>query len=260
MSAFFQALVILLREGLEVILLLAALSGYLRKVGAERHLPALGWGAVLAIALSLSAAIAIGQLPSTDTFYLLNVSLIMAAAGVMLYASGWLFIFRSSGRWQGYLRARVVEGASADAWYVMAAVAFVAVMREGVETVLFMHALAQTSGGWSSGLFFGVFAAVACLAVLYVATNALADKLPVRALFLVTSGLLFVMAIRLIGDGVHGLQEQKYISETVIRGGDWVTAIGFNATWEAILAQLLVVAVCVVGVLTFAWRERAGGP
>src|SRR5262249_40532718 len=148
------------------------------------------------------------------------------AAGLMLYVSGWLFIFRSRGRWQGYLRARAVEAASADAWSVMTTVAFVAVLREGVETVLFMHALAQTAGGWSSGLFLGVFAAAACLAVLYVVTNALAERLPVRALFLATSGLLFVMAIRLIGDGVHQLQEQKYIAETVIRGGDWLSEIG----------------------------------
>ena len=256
MSAFLQAAVILLREGIEVILVLAALSGYLRKVGAERHLSALWWGAALAIALSLGAAMAIGQLLSTDTFDLLNVGLILAAAGGMLFVSGWLIIFRASGRWQEYLRTRAVEAASADAWYVTAAVAFVAVLREGVETLLFTHALAQTTGGWSSSLLLGLLAGVACLSVLFILTNALADKLPVRALFLVTSGLLFVMAIRLIGDGFHGLQQHQYVSETIIRGGGWLVAIGLNPTWEAVLAQLLVITACVVGLSMLAWRER----
>src|SRR5262249_1742760 len=163
--------------GLEAILVLTALSGYLRKVGAERHLPSLRWGAALAIALSFAAALTIGYLPQADGFYLLDAALVIAAAGLMLYVSGWLFLFQPCGRWQEYLRDRTAEAAAAQTWPAMALIAFVAVFREGVEIVLFIHALARSTGGWSSALLLGLLAAGACLAILYVLTNALAAKL-----------------------------------------------------------------------------------
>src|ERR1043166_7812050 len=105
-TAFIQAAVILLREGLEAMLVIAALAGYLTKAGASDRINALYGGALAAVGTSIVAA--------------------------------WLF----------------------------AAAAFLAVFREGAETVLFINALATTEGGWSAGLFVGLGAATVGLLVL----------------------------------------------------------------------------------------------
>jgi high-affinity iron transporter len=86
--------------------------------------------------------------------------------------------------------------------------------------------------------------------------NALADRLPLRIVFLVTSGLLFVMAIKFVGDGLHGLQQQLYLPATAIRHGDWLAVLGFNPTWEAVAVQLAIVAMSVVTLVTLTRRDR----
>jgi len=78
------------------------------------------------------------------------------------------------------------------------ALAFLAVFREGAETVLFINALATTEGGWSAGLFAGLAAATAGLAVLFYFINLITRKIPLRPLFIITSAFLFAMAIKFI--------------------------------------------------------------
>jgi high-affinity iron transporter len=115
--------------------------------------------------------------------------------------------------------------------------AFLAVFREGVETVLFIHALAQTACGWSTALLAGALV----LAVLFVAIRLLAARLPLRAVFLVTSGFLFVMAVKFIGEGLQEFQEQQILPYHEVGNGSWFSTLGLNPTLEALLAQGAVV-------------------
>jgi high-affinity iron transporter len=240
-SAFVQAAVILLREGLEAMLVIAALAGYLNKVGASHRINALYGGALVAVAASFVAAWLFAVLNSGDHSDVLEGFIILFAAALMLYVSGWLMVKQDPRGWQDYLAHKADQALSQDTVWAIGALAFFAVFREGAETVLFINALAKTEGGWSAGLFAGLAAAAVALAVLFYFINLIARKLPLRPLFIVTSAFLFAMAIKFIGEAVQEFQEQAIITVTDVSGSAFLTAIGLNPTLEALSIQLLVI-------------------
>jgi high-affinity iron transporter len=256
-GAFVQAAVILLREGLEALLVIAALGAYIVKAGARERLSALYIGAGLALVASLIGAWLFARFNSGQHNDLLEGAVIWAAAALMLYVSGWLFIRSDPRAWQGYLKEQADQALSRQTGIAVAALAFLAVFREGAETVLFIHALAKTTGGWTAGLIGGLVVAALALVVLFFIINVVAQKLPLRPVFMVTSAFLFFMAVKFIGEGMQEFQEQQYVSYTIVKGGEWLLQIGFNPTWEAVIAQLVVVALAIVTVAIVSRRERA---
>jgi len=239
-SAFIQAAVILLREGLEAMLVIAALAGYLTKAGAAHRIQALYAGALVAVAASFVAAWLFAVLNSGDHSDVLEGIIILLAAALMLYVSGWLMVKQDPRGWQEYLAHKADSALAQDTTWAVGALAFFAVFREGAETVLFINALAKTEGGWSAGLFAGLVAATAALAVLFYFINMIARRLPLRPLFIVTSTFLFVMAIKFIGEAVQEFQEQAIITVTEVKGSAFLSAIGLNPSMEALSIQGLV--------------------
>jgi high-affinity iron transporter len=240
-SVFIQAAVILLREGLEAMLVIAALAGYLRKAGGGHRVTALYMGALAAILASLIAAWAFAVFNSGDHSDIFEGIVILFAAGLMLYVSGWLMVKQDPRGWQDYLAGKADTALEQDTGLAVATLAFLAVFREGAETVLFINALATTEGGWSIGLFGGLAAATVGLVVLFYFINMVAQRIPLRPLFIITSAFLFVMGIKFIGEAIQEFQEQAMIPVTDAPGAGFLTAIGFNPTLEALSIQLLVV-------------------
>jgi high-affinity iron transporter len=240
-SAFIQAAVILLREGLEAMLLIAALAGYLTRAGAGHRIWALYGGALAAIGASLIAAWLFAVLNSGEHSDIMEGIIILFAAGLMLYVSGWLMVKQDPRGWQDYLAHKADSALAQDTVWAVAALAFLAVFREGAETVLFVNALADTEGGWSAGLFAGLGAATLGLIVLFYFINMIAQRIPLRPLFIITSAFLFAMAIKFIGEAVQEFQEQSVLPFTELKGLTWLGDIGLNPTVEALSAQLLVI-------------------
>ena len=239
-SVFIQAAVILLREGLEAMLVIAALAGYLTKVGAGHRIRALYGGALAAVGASIIAAWLFAVLNSGEHSDVLEGIIILVAASLMLYVSGWLMVKDPRG-WQDYLALKAGHALAQDTVWAVAALAFLAVFREGAETVLFINALATAEGGWGAGLFAGLGAATAGLAVLFYFINLIAQKIPLRPLFIITSAFLFAMAIKFIGEAVQEFQEQAMIPVTEVKGSAFVSAIGLNPSVEALSIQFLVI-------------------
>lgn len=240
-SVFIQAAVILLREGLEAMLVIAALAGYLNKAGAAHRVKALYGGALVAVAASFVAAWLFAVLNSGDHSDVLEGVIILFAAALMLYVSGWLMVKQDPKGWQAFLSQKADQAISQDTVWAIGALAFFAVFREGAETVLFINALATSEGGWSAGLFAGLAVAAVGLAVIFYFINLIAKKIPLRPLFVVTSAFLFVMAIKFIGEAIQEFQEQAYITVTDVKGSAFLTAIGLNPTMEALTIQGLVI-------------------
>jgi high-affinity iron transporter len=240
-SAFVQAAVILLREGLEAMLVIAALAGYLRKVGGGHRVTALYGGALLAIGASLIAAWAFAVFNSGDHSDIMEGVIIIIAAALMLYVSGWLMVKQDPRGWQDYLAHKADNALAQDTGWAVASLAFLAVFREGAETVLFVNALATTEGGWSASLFGGLLAATAGLVVLFYFINLIAQRIPLRPLFIITSAFLFAMGIKFIGEAVQEFQEQALISVTDVKGSNFLSTIGLNPSLEALSIQFLVI-------------------
>src|ERR1700730_9954946 len=240
-SVFIQAAVILLREGLEAMLVIAALAGYLTKSGAGHRVQALYGGALAAVAASLVAAWLFAVLNSGEQSDIMEGIIILVAAGLMLYVSGWLMVKQDPRGWQDYLAHKADNALAQDTVWAVGALAFLAVFREGAETVLFINALDTAEGVWSAGLFAGLGAATVGLVVLFYFINLIAQKIPLRPLFIITSAFLFAMAIKFIGEAVQEFQEQAMIPVTEIKGSAFFGAIGLNPSIEALSIQFLVI-------------------
>jgi high-affinity iron transporter len=257
-SVFLQACGILVREGLEALLVVAALAAYLTKAGGASRLSALWAGAALAVLASIVAAWAF------EVFYggvhndILEGVTILAAAALMLYVSGWLLLRQDPKAWQSYLKEKADRALEQRTVIAVALLAFLAVFREGAETVLFIHALAQTSGGWTAGLFGGLGVAAFVLAALFVVIQTLAVRLPLRAVFIVTSGFLFVMAVKFIGEGIQEFQEQVLVPYHEVDVPSWLSAVGINPSVEALTAQAAVIALAVCTYVVLHRRTRRG--
>src|SRR5438132_8236566 len=186
-SAFIQAAIILLREGLEAMLVIAALAGYLTKAGAAHRVQALYGGALAAVGASIIAAWLFAVLNSGEHSDILEGIIILVAASLMLYVSGWLLVKQDPRRWQDYLAHKADSALAQDTVWAVGALAFLAVFREGAETVLFINALATAEGGWSLGLFTGLAVATAGLVVLCYFINLILRTLPRRPVLSVLS-------------------------------------------------------------------------
>lgn len=222
-------------------LVIAALAGYLRKVGGSHRVKALYAGALAAVGASIIAAWLFAVLNSGEHSDVLEGCVILVAAGLMLYVSGWLMVKQDPRGWQDYLATKADNALAQDTAWAVGLLAFLAVFREGAETVLFVNALAVTEGGWSAGLFAGLVAATAGLAVLFYFINLIAQKLPLRPLFIVTSAFLFFMGIKFIGEAIQEFQEQSLVTVTDMKGAGWLQSLGLNPTVEALSAQVLVI-------------------
>ncbi len=250
MSAFSVALQsgsILLREGVEAMLIIAALAAFLHRMDAAGRVRALHAGALAAIAASVLAAFVFAYFYNGAHDDRIEAVVLIVAAALMLYMSGWLFLRQNPARWAAELKKVAEQAMAAPRATAIAGIAFLAVFREGAETVLFLQALANTSGGWSFGLFSGLLVAAALLLVLFVAMQWLALRLPLRPVFLATSALLFVMGLRFVGAALQELQELALVSVTPAPHADWIVAFGFNPSWEAIGAQALIAVAAILG-------------
>lgn len=249
-SIFAQSASILLREGLEALLVIAALAAYLRKSDAANRLWALYAGAGAGIVASFIAAFIFAVFfdgGHNDEFEFV---IFFLAAALMIYVSGWLFVRQDPRAWQSFLRNHADKALSANNVVIaLAVLAFMSVLREGAETVLFYAALANAEGGYSFSLFAGIAAATIGLIVLYAVMQVISMRIPLRPLFLITSTFLFAMALKFIGSGLSELQEQQIIGYTDAPVPAFWADVGLNPTWEAIILQLLVI---LAGVVTFA--------
>jgi high-affinity iron transporter len=252
-ETFIQSAIILLREGLEAMLVLAALAAYLTKVGSKERQGALYIGAGLAVIASIVAAWLFQLFNNGVHNDIVEGFVILCAVALMLYVSGWLLIRQDPRAWQSYLATKADRALAHETGIAIGLLAFFAVFREGAETVLFIYALAKTTGGWTSGLVAGLVAASLALIVLFYFINLVAQRIPLRPLFVITSAFLFVMAAKMLGDAVQEFQEQQLLPYDVLKGWEWLTSVGLNPTIEALLAQAAIVALAAISFLVWRW-------
>jgi len=235
-------------------LVIVALAGYLEKVGSAHRLRALYLGALLAVLASFITAWIFAVFNDGQHDDTTEGIVIIAAAAIMLYVSGWLMIKQDPKSWKDFITTKANEALAKDTAWAVGLLAFLSVFREGAETVLFITALAGTEGGWTLAIFTGLLAGAGGLIVLYLVLTRLARRIPLRPLFIVTSAFLFFTALKFIGDAIQEFQEQSIVSTTPIDSLAWLVKIGLNPSQEALSIQFLV-AVFVIAAFSLVRRE-----
>lgn len=255
--AFLSSLIILLREGLEAILVLAALIAFLVQSGrrdALRYVHA-GW----------ATALVAGGATWAVSNYLITISgatrevtegvTALVAAAVLFYVGFWMHGNANAKRWSAYLQSKVQRALDQRTLWTLGLLSFLAVYREIFETVLFYQALwTQVGDGARHAVFGG--AAVAVVALLLVAwlLTRFGMRLPLRQFFLVGSWVMVALTLIFVGKGIAALQEAGRLPITSIDGPtiDW---LGIYPTTEGLGLQA---ALLVIGGLLVWYNRRSG--
>lgn len=253
-SVALQSMLILLREGFEAILVVTALLAYLRRVGARdktRHVHA---GAIAGLIASAVAAVVLIRLVQSAGSLREGIEgfTLLAAAAVLFYLSYWLFAKREAARWKEYVEGQLRAALTRGSMAALAFAAFLAVFREGAETVLFYNALAAGHPGQAGAIAAGIAVASALLFGLYAAMRTASVRLPFGLFFGATAALLYALAIVFAGQGVLELQGAGLLRATPLDGVPTIAWLGIFPSREGLLAQgLLLLALAPV-----AWVSR----
>ncbi|ABB14818.1 FTR1 family iron permease [Carboxydothermus hydrogenoformans] len=245
-AGLFDSALIILREGFEAFLIIGALWAFLQKAGQENLKGSLILGAVTGVAGSIAVAFfllsAAGKaLPPAA---LEGLSSIIAAA-LLFYVSFWLLSKASTHRWEEFIKNTANQALIRKSYWSFFGVSFLAVFREGFETVLFYTALyhqVSPSGFWS-----GLISGALGLVVLVFAIVKLGVKIPLRPFFLATGILLYYLTIKFAGYGVHELAEIGWISETKL-GNFSLSLLGFYPTLENLIVQGILLVIGIYGI------------
>ncbi|MEM7172512.1 MAG: FTR1 family protein [Pseudomonadota bacterium] len=248
-SSFIQSFIILLREGIEALLVVSALVLYLRRVGAGDQVYAIWWGCGLALVASAAVAYLIASAAAISGLQreIIEGITLLVASAVLFYISCWLFSKREAERWRGYITAQLDKAVSSGSVMALAVAAFLAVFREGAETALFYQALLAGDGTQANAIYLGFAAAAVTLIVLFFAFRTISFKIPLKPFFTATAVILFAMAVIFSGKGILELQVAGLISRTEIAGGPIVSWLGIFPTWESVGVQVVLLLLVVPG-------------
>lgn len=263
-AAFAASLVTILREGVEVILLLAMLIALVAKSGQPGAMAAIRWGVGLAAVASVLTALGLNLLVASaqgQTRELIEGAVMLAAAVVLFTVSYWLISQTQAKRWADYLKGQTLRGTAAGGGFgTLCLTAFLAVYREGAETALMYQAMISGQGGSRPGLIglaAGLSLGLAMLAVIAVVVRKTSARLPLRPFFKVTGFILFAMAVVFAGNGVFELQSAGIVKVTPLEWADFsLPVLGLHANTQALSVQGMLLLGAVVALILPALEGR----
>jgi len=240
---FSLAFGIILREGFEALLLIAALLGVIRASGVKGAAKWVHGGWIAALGLGVAAWALSGLLLTASGLgrELLEGLTAALTVGILLYLGFWLHSRTELTRWNKFIQHQVKSALRQRNLLELALLSFLAAFREVVETVLFLRAI-WLEGGTSSQVPLGLGVASSFLAILVLGwlLISFSAKVPVRALFTVSATIMAVLAFILTGKALHSFQEAGWASATPSLLDLRLDLLGIFPTWEVQVAQVLV--------------------
>lgn len=241
-AAFFGAFIILLREGVEAILVLAAIMAALIKTGRREAMKYIHIGWISAVVLGIITwwvADNLIQVSGASRELTEGIAALVAAA-ILVYVGFWLHNASHSKRWKKFVEHKIDSAMESGTLWVLATVAFLAVYREMFETVLFYQAMwVQIDSGSEQSFMLGILAALAVLVVLSLLIYKVGIKLPIKQFFQINAILLFLLAVVFTGQGIAALQEAGIVSTSLLNFPR-IEVLGVYPTAQSLGLQLLV--------------------
>jgi high-affinity iron transporter len=233
---------ILFREGLEALLVIIALVAATREAGQQSRARDIYAGALIAIVLSLGLAWVVNHIIGDNTSDTLEGVFQLLAAATLFYVSSWITAKMQARHWRSFINAKVAAAHRGDgASIALGLTAFLAVMREGAETIVFFQALlaGATEQAERHAVTVGIVAGAIALAATFVVLRRLTRLIPIGPVFSVTSVLLYGLAVIFAGQGIASFQESGLVSATFIAHLPTVPMIGLFPTVQTIAAQAI---------------------
>ena len=257
-----QSFVLLLREGFEAILIVAALMAFLAKAGAverRRHVAQGAWAAVGASVVTAAVIELLFEITPGQREALEGVTMLLATA-VLFSVSYWLLSKIEVAKWNAFVKGRMEDALSTGSGFALASVAFLAVYREGFETILFYKALLTSAGSAGGGggsaagpVTAGILLGAVALVIVYIGINRFGMKVPLKPFFAVTSAMLYYMAFVFAGKGIADLQESGVLGTSVVEWAPRIPVLGIYPTVQSLALQFLLIVLLLVAVV---WLQR----
>ncbi|WP_285692503.1 FTR1 family iron permease [Paenibacillus polymyxa] len=237
-----DAALILLREGMEAILVLAALLAYAKKSGeavAGRWIWAgAGTGLVLSGILAVLFTSLVAAAASGSMRELLEGVTGLVAVVLMLTVGNWLHSKSNAAAWNRFVENSVGNALARGSLWSLFAVSALAILREGAETAIFYIGMAPAIE--TSQLLIGIGSATVILAVLALAIIKFSVRLPIRAFFLTATILIYYLVFRFLGESIHSLQVAGKLPGHTASSLPSISWLGMYPTWETFVPQALV--------------------
>lgn len=240
---YWDAAMILIREGLEALLVVIALMSFVKKSGLTKGKGWIWSGVAAGLGVSLILALIVKFVISSGAFGNNN-ALIggwtgVFAAVMLLYMSYWLHSQSNIADWNRYIREKSQTAVTTGRLVSLGILAFLAVFREGTETVLFYIGMASQIKLQS--LLIGFLIGAAILGVLAYLLIIVGLKLPLRPFFMVSSVIVFYLCIKFTGMGIHSLQLAGLIPTTNSQSIPSIDFFALYPTWESTIPQVILV-------------------
>ena len=259
-TVFLGAFAIILREGLEAILIVGAIVAYLVKSGNKKGVVPVYIGAALGVVCSFVMAAILNYLLSKSAEYHMSQEIIegiaaLTAVVVLFWVSNWMVSKSESAAWTNYIEGKVSRGADRGNLFALGFTAWLAVFREGAEVILFYQPMLREDR--PDMVWAGFLVGVAALVVVFILIRFVSIRLPLKPFFLGTSILMAIMSISFLGAGIKELMEGGVFDNVdwALQSPPWLRWIPYNDTMDilgiypllgTIIPQLILLVITVV--------------
>ena len=180
----------------------------------------------------------------------------LTAVAVLFYVSNWMISKSQSKAWAQYIESKAQGSVEGEGVFSLAFASFLAVFREGAETILFYKAQLANVSTYFNMVWFGLAAGVIALVIIYILIHFLSLKIPLKPFFIGTSILLFIMALSFTGSAIKELQEGNLVGVTPIGGLQSIDLLCIYPTIETLAAQLILLASALCALIVYIVRKR----
>ena len=259
-SMFLYSLLIILREGLEALLIVAAIVAYMVKNNHHDKLPVIRQSVYVALAASVVTAF-IFQLifeNSGQNRELLEGFTMIIAVFMLFSMSYWLLSKVEAQNWKHYLKGKLSTALTAGSLFGLWVTSFLAIYREGAETVLFYYALIGDAKSAVSlaYLFAGFVSGAILLAICYFIMRYSVVKLPLKPFFMFTGSFMYVMAFVFAGKSVLELIEGKLFEPTLVAGVPEISWLGVYPYVETLVPQAILILAAIFAFFVMKYQSK----
>nr|WP_269135818.1 FTR1 family protein [Sporosarcina cyprini] len=254
---FWDSALIMLREGVEALLVIIGLLAFLKRANQEQGKRWIYGGAIAGILVSILAAIIMSTLFQSVTIGTSREKMEsytgLAAAILMIGVGVWLHSKSTVLSWNQYISKRLNHAISKQSVWAMGAISFLSIAREGAETIVFYAGIAPKMP--TSEFIAGILVALAILAILTVVLLRITGRIPVHRFFAVATVLIYLLAFKIIGVSLHMLQVTDVLPTHIVPGLPIINLIGFYPTQETLIGQSILLLV-IAGTMVYKRKQE----
>ena len=246
MFAYLMSASILLREGLEAFLIILVILGVLKSVDANESIKYVHGGWLLALIIGIISWFFAENLLSMSSIQreLMEGIGSLVAVGLLLYIGFWLHDKTHVSHWKEFVQGKIHRLLDKNNQWGLAVLSFIVVFREAFESVIFLSSISIKSAG-NSGILLGSGSAILAVIVLGFFLVKFSTKIPIRSLFKYSSVAMGLLAVILVGKGIHEFQEAGYLGISSVPLHISLPTAGVYPTLQTFLGQVLIASIII---------------